>query len=33
MKRNRERFPEHFMFQLTLAEAREVVASGRNLRP
>src|SRR3989442_9441134 len=27
VKRNRERFPEHFMFQLSLAEAGEVLAS------
>ena len=27
VKRNRERFPEDFMFQLTLAEAKELHAS------
>jgi len=32
VKRNRERFPAHFMFQLTAAEKAEVVANCDHLR-
>jgi len=32
VKRNRERFPAHFMFQLTAEEKNEVVANCDHLR-
>jgi hypothetical protein len=33
VKRNRERFPEHFMFRLTEAEKAEVITNCDHLRP